>query len=123
MEFIPSCFIIHPAKHDWGYSILFMLQTGGAFARLYWYEDDDKNVYLDMLSVIPDIQNHGWGKLLQQVRENVGRALGFQKSNLWVKKDTWMHEWYIRRGYSDMCDHESEPDSIWMTKDLNPEKS
>lgn len=76
-----------------------------------------------MLSVSPDIRNHGWGTRLQEIRESVATALGGQTMRLWVKKDTWMHEWYLRRGYMDLCDHDSEYDSIWMTKDLNSAKS
>lgn len=119
----PTRWIIQPFQHDWGNQILIMHKNGVAFARLYYYKDDMRSMYLDMLSVIPEKRKMGLGKQLQVMREDIARLMGAHTVQLWVKKDTWMHEWYLRRGYMDMCDHEDEPDAIWMSKDLNPEKS
>ena len=96
-----------------------MEKQGKAFARLYWYDDDDKIVYLDMLSVDQEERGKGLGTKLQEIRENIGRELGAIEACLWVKKNTWMYRWYKRRSYLDWKDHETENNSIWMKKIIN----
>jgi hypothetical protein len=51
------------------------------------------------------------------MREDIGRRLGATYSCLWVKPNTWMHDWYQRRGYTYLKDYEQE-DAVWMRKSL-----
>ena len=90
---------------------------GVAEASLYWYIDDSSTVYLSNLVVHPQFRNKGIGEKLQVIREQIGKDLNANTSCLWVKNGTWMHEWYQRRGYSDLKDHEQKG-FIWMTKPL-----
>lgn len=111
-------FIIHFISDSWGESILLMESNGKAFARIYWYNDDKTSVYLDWLSVNPEIRRKGIGTELQKLRERIGLELGATTSFLWVIKDSWMHDWYLRRGYVDYKDHNNEQNTIWMRKSL-----
>ena len=79
--------------------------------------DDSSTVYLSNLVVYPQFRNKGIGEKLQVFREQIGKDINAKSAFLWVKKGTWMHEWYKRRGYSDLKNHE-QIGFIWMTKPL-----
>ncbi len=111
-------FITHLLESEWGSSLYVMEENGNAYARAYWFKDDKTTIYLDSLSVNSDSRNKGIGLKLQEYREQYGISNGYITSCLWVKKGTWMHEWYKRRGYIDYIDHKNEIDCIWMKKKL-----
>ncbi len=111
-------FILHHKYSDWGSSILIMEETGKAFGRLYQYSDDSTTVYLDWLSVDKEFRRQGIGTELQEIREKIGVELGANTSCLSVQKDTWMHNWYKRRGYEDWKDDENDENFIWMKKPI-----
>lgn len=108
-------FITHFKSDSWGDQIVIMEKRGKAFARIYWYHDDDSTVYLDSLSVDISARKQGIGTELQQLRERMGLLMGASKACLWVKRNTWMHAWYERRGYEYLNEHEEE-NAIWMQK-------
>lgn len=109
-------FIFHLRNDSWGTTIYIMEMRGRAYARVYWMYDEIKVIYLEGLSVNESIRRKGIGKLLQEIREDIGRIIGANTAYLWVKKDSWMHEWYIRRGYVDYKNYIDDSDSIWMKK-------
>lgn len=111
-------FISHVMETEWGSSILIMEKRGKAFGRIYWYNDDDTTVYLDILSVDVDIRKQGIGTELQKIREEIGIQLGAKSSCLWTKKDSWVYDWYQRRGYVYLSEYEGEENSAWMKKEL-----
>jgi len=97
---------------------LFTIKADGvAEASVYWYLDDSSTIYLCNLVVYPQFRNKGIGEKLQVIREQIGKDLNANTSCLWVKNGTWMHEWYQRRGYSYLKDHEQKG-FIWMIKPL-----
>ena len=111
-------FIKHYASSNWGKSILIMEEKGRAFGRIYWYNDDNSSVYLDMLSVKKNSRKKGLGTLLQNIREKIGIKSGAKISWLSVDKNSWMHTWYMRRGYTDCEYNVNEENMIWMKKIL-----
>lgn len=111
-------FIAHPTTSHWGGSVLIMEKNGKAFGRLYWFIEDDTSIYLDWLSVEKDSRKKGMGTELQKIREEMGRAMGAETAYLWVKKDSWMHDWYQRRGYKFYKDYDGEENSVWMEKNI-----
>jgi|GEM_PF-1111550 len=119
---LDSRFISHFYPGDLTSEILIMEKHGNAFARIYWYNDDNETVYLDWLSVDPKFREQGIGKDLQLIREGMGVCLGAKTSCLWVNKDTWMHEWYKRRGYEDWFDRKEQENTIWMRKVINADR-
>lgn len=118
LECISSRFISYYSLEYWGFSISIMEKTGKAFCRLYQFNDYSDTVYLDSLGVDVKIRGQGMGTELQLIRENMGVKLGATMSCLWVRKNTWMHDWYKRRGYEDWKDNENEENAIWMKKML-----
>ena len=110
-------YIVHKKESDWGTAWYFMAPDGHSFARAYVYADDQDNITLDWLSVSPEYRRNGDGTALQLAREALGRQLGCKNSCLWVKKGTWMLEWYKRRGYVEYKEHE-DGESVWMSKRL-----
>ena len=111
-------YITHYSNSNWGDSILIISKSGDAFARIYWYHDDDTTVYLDWLDVDIISRKQGIGTNLQIIREMIGLKLGAKFSCLWVTKGTWMHDWYKRRGYEDWQDYTEEDNAIWMRKQI-----
>jgi len=111
-------FISHSSPNNWGYSVEIMEKKGRAFARIYWYNEDETIVYLDMLDVSESYRKKGIATKLQEMREEIGRKLGATFSYLWVFKDTWMYDWYVRRGYLPIGDYENEKNAVWMKKKL-----
>lgn len=114
---ISNDYIVHHGFDECGHSILFMEKRGLAFCRLFWYNDDEKTVYIDFLSVDESIRKKGVGTKLKEITEDLGRRLKADNAILSVVKESWMHEWYKRRGYSDYYKHEDEK-LIWMIKSL-----
>ena len=91
-----------------------------AYARMYWFHDDPKSVYSNSLSVENDEREQGLRTKMQILREQIGIELGATHSFLWVKRNSWMHDWYKRRGYEDFTDYVDDDSSIiWMQKELN----
>lgn len=111
-------FIRHHMPTAWGGAILIMERRGKAFVRIYWFADDKGTVCIDWLSVDAEIRKRGVGTALLEACEAEGRSLGATTACLWVRKETWMHEWYKRLGYKDLRDNEAEENAIWMDKRL-----
>lgn len=109
-------FICHFNQEYWGLEVLIMERNGMAFARIYWCDDDKNSVYLNWLSVVPEIRNQGVATQLQEMREEIGRRLGYENAYLQVEEGSWMHEWYKRRGYKDCDGEEKQENLIWMNK-------
>ena len=87
--------------------------------HVYWYNDDNTTIYLESLSVLSKFRNQGIGAEMLSIAEIIGvklRATTVCLWVLWVREDTWVHDWYIRIGYKDWKDHETEINAVWMKK-------
>lgn len=98
--------------------IWIMEKTNLASARIWWLSDNTTVVYLDSLRVESASRKKGLGTELQEMRENIGRALGAHIARLSVKKDSWMHGWCERRGYKDYRFDSNCNYYVWMQKSL-----
>lgn len=110
--------ITHTTENDWGGSILVMEKDGKAFCRTYWFNDDSNTVYFDWLNVKKENRMNGIGIYLLNLHLETAIKHGAINSCLWVKKSTWVHDWYERMGYIDYKDHKNEENAIWMKKHL-----
>lgn len=106
--------IIH---ETWGDII--ELANNNVSGNLYWYHDDNKNIYISSLKVKTNIKQQGFGTKLLDNIEKIGKCLGATFSCLWVEKNSWMQEWYKRKGYEDYIDKNKK--YIWMKKRLKNE--
>lgn len=118
LKTIDKEYILHPNSNLIWSSILIMEKTGKSYGRIYWYHDDKTSVIIDSLSVLPEYRRQGLGTKMQEIREFIGKQLGVNNIYLWVKQDTWMHDWYLRRGYNDYQEYFDEVNAIWMKKTL-----
>lgn len=112
-------FIIHITENEWGGSILVMEKRGVAFCRTYWFNDEDDSIYFDWLDVDKLVRKCGLGTIMLDMHLKIAEDLGIKKSILWVKKNTWVCDWYKRRGYEYLKDYEKEENAIWLQKILN----
>ena len=98
-------------------TIYYMAKDGISFGYLYWYNHQEKDVLtLAGLSVAEKHRKKGLGTELQKIREKFAKDNGFKKTQLWVRKGTWMYDWYLRRGYK--YDSEYDEHNDWLKKDL-----
>lgn len=115
LDKVGSLFILHSSQESWGGSVLIMEKKGRAFCRTYWYADDNSTVYFDWLSVDKDAQKRGLATKLLNAHIKTAGENGVA-SCLWVKKGTWVHEWYKRKGYVSFKDNENEVNGVWLRK-------
>lgn len=106
-------FICHTSNSDWGVSILVMEKNGKAFARTYWYYDDESTIYFDWLSVEKDMRRKGIATKLLNAHIDLAQMFK-KKSVLIVKKDSWMCKWYKRKGYKDFIEDKEDNGNIWL---------
>lgn len=112
-------FIRHESYPEWGHSIYIMESSGFGFVRVYYYYCNYcPFMYLDMLSVDNSHRNMGLGQALLDDAEQIAYNYNVSEIRLFVKKDSWMHDWYERNGYVDNHLHDYEPDCIWMYKKI-----
>ena len=115
-------FIQHTNEDKDGFSFSIMEQEGNAFGHAYIYKVNNSVIFLDMLSVSPEYRRQGIGTKLQELREQLGRDYGAEFSKLFVNKDSWLCEWYKRRGYDFNGFRHHRPDHVWMIKNLYPSR-
>ena len=115
-------FIQHTNEDKDGFSFSIMEQEGNAFGYAYIYKVNNSVIFLDMLSVSPEYRRQGIGTKLQELREQIGREYGAEFSKLFVNKDSWLCEWYKRRGYDFNGFRHHRPDHVWMIKNLYPSR-
>lgn len=110
--------IVHIRREDDITSILIMAKNGHSFARIYWFYDDEYKIYFEGLSVSPEFRKLGLGNKLLSIFEDIAKKLLFKNLLLFVKKDSWLFDWYVRKGYKQYRNHKNQLDCIWMQKKL-----
>ena len=115
-------FIQHTNEDKDGFSFSIMEQEGNAFGHAYIYKVNNSVIFLDMLSVSPEYRRQGIGTKLQELREQIGRDYGAKFSKLFVNKNSWLCEWYKRRGYDFNGFRHHLPNHVWMVKNLYPSR-
>jgi len=105
-------FITHYDKTDWGVSVHMIEESGRAYARTYWYDDDKTVVILEGLHVDKEARGNGIASKLLDLHIQIAKDNN-ASSQLKVKEGTWVHEWYKRRGYKDYVKCK-ESNDIWL---------
>jgi GNAT superfamily N-acetyltransferase len=111
-------FICHLSKEDWGFSIMVMEKEGKAFSRTYFLNDDKNSIYFDWLNVDENYRELGLATELLDTHIKVSDYFKLE-SMIWVEKNTWIEDWYMRKGYEYYCEYDEK--SNWLIKNKNQE--
>lgn len=122
-------YIFHKADLDWGWSIIIMDKKGKSTIQIYLITENtiERNIALQSLSVCIEDRNKGLATKILDLAIDICKELGFSKVYLWVEKDTWQMDWYIRRGFETYDYEEKHAENedcinydkqIWLRKDL-----
>lgn len=81
-------------------TVLCMFENGKIIACVYLEKKDEETCYLGMLTVKPDMQDRGLGRVMLEAAEDFARQWGMKRMILGVlcTRDSLM-AWYERRGY------------------------
>lgn len=63
------------------------------------YEDDPNTCILTHLLVDEDHRQKGYGTKALEQAEMIAKDLGCNVIQLMVETDSWMHDWYLKKGY------------------------
>lgn len=88
---------------------------------LYLYKDDPNTIYLADLYVDNSVRNKGIGTLIMQICDYIAMQLKVSRLILFVRKDSWVRNWYSRLGYKKIKDFNILPplnNTLWMEKEL-----
>lgn len=86
---------------------------------LYMYDDDENTMYLSNIFVKRSERNQGLGDSILMSADELARRVNAKQIILTVKDDSFMHNWYKRRGYEDLEDNYERRGYVWMIKHLN----
>lgn len=85
---------------------------------LYMYDDDPKTAYLSNVFVDEKMRGNGIGNTILDKADEMARKIGAETLCLKVKRDSFVHQWYRRKGYVDFQPDNDDKDHIWMKKKL-----
>ena len=119
LKIISDAFVAHFNESGWGDSIFIMGKSGESFCRMYQYANDDESIVFDSLSVDPASRKEGIGTALLDLAYELGKAAGAKRIYLQVVKETWVHDWYARKGYTHFKDNENDKTKVWLYKPID----
>ena len=83
---------------------------------IYRYDDDKKTIYLSNVFVDEERRKEGIGNSILNATDKIAKKMNADSICLKVKRETFVHEWYKRHGYSDLCTDDEDKDFMWMVK-------
>lgn len=92
-------FIKHVNEWYWGKSMTIVMDNGLAFVTINLYDDEPKYANISGLTVHKIIRHHGYGTIMLKEAEQEIKKLGYNTIYLACQKDSWIEEWYKRKGY------------------------
>lgn len=103
---------------DFG-KVWYVNSSDGAFRfAIYRYDDDIETVYLSNVFVSKAKRGQGYGNIILNATDNIAREMDAKSICLKVKKDSFVHEWYTRHGYTDIEIDTDDTSYEWMKKDV-----
>ena len=83
---------------------------------IYRYDDDKKTIYLSNVFVDEEHRREGFGNSILNVADKIAKKMNADSICLKVKRESFVHEWYKRYGYSDLCVDDEDKEFMWMVK-------
>ena len=85
---------------------------------LYVYSDEPEIIYLSNVFVNKDSRGKGLGNDILRKAEVEARKMGGAYLRLKCLSSFWVHVWYGKHGYSDLCVDNNDVSYIWMEKKI-----
>lgn len=85
---------------------------------LYAYSDEHDIIYLSNVFVDKDSRGKGLGNGILRKAEMEARKMGGKYLRLKCLSSFWVHVWYGKHGYSDLCVDNNDVNYIWMEKKI-----
>lgn len=82
---------------------------------LYVYSDEPEIIYLSNVFVDKDSRGKGFGNDILRKAEVEARKMGGAYLRLKCLSTAWVHEWYGKHGYLDLC-ADDDVSYFWMEK-------
>lgn len=102
---------------NWG--VIFDYLCDECSFSLHRYDVDSSTFYLSSVHVKPEFREQGIGNsILDKAEKDVIEFYKADTLALKCHKESWMHKWYERHGYKDMCEDEWNDNFVWMYKNL-----
>lgn len=112
-------FDVREESTDWG-TVWYITDNGESLRfALHMYDDDPDTVYLTSVFVKEQYRKLGLGNVILSMAEDIGKQLDAKVIMLNVLKNSFMHDWYERHGYSDFVVNDEDLNYIWMKKSLS----
>lgn len=113
-KLIPNDFIFHYQPLDWGEEVVIMKTDGLAICRFYVFSERDNELYIEGLSVDPQIQKRGIGTSLIKICHLIAKESNREIIHLFALRGSWMYMWYIRMGYEFYSKNSNMPGYDWL---------
>lgn len=115
-------YICHHSITDFGGEIHVMHVFGISYMKMYWYNDNEKELYMADLNVSQDSRENGIGNHMLKMFCLVGQAMEIEQLTLAVIESSWMYKWYVRNEFwnNKLAKHD-DADKVWLDKKLNNE--
>ena len=88
------------------------------YARIFIeiYDDEPNECVLTHLYTLESHRKKGYGKQALSEAESIAKELGCHTAHLKVETGSWMHQWYLRCGYS--WNKNADEGYTWLIKKL-----
>lgn len=107
-------FIYHYQSTDWGEEIVMMKDDGLAMCKVYVFSDRENDLYIEGLSVDPQIRKGGIGTTLIKTCHLIAEESNRETIYLFALRDSWMYRWYARMGYIFHSVNHNMPGYDWL---------
>ena len=105
--------VLETERTSWGIRYNYSSPPYFGFS-LYIYNDDPKTLYLSNVHVSHFYRGRGFGNNLLEFVFKESKKLGTQSIRLKVLRESFMYDWYSRKGFTDLCNDEEDEKYIWM---------
>jgi GNAT superfamily N-acetyltransferase len=108
-------FIVH--INDERDSAIIMEKHGVGMIRMI--QESDNTMYLDYLSVVPFWRNKKLGTKLLAIAELSSSIINVSTIIIMIKNDTWLIDWYLRKGYQRFEDSNRPDNEEYNSKGMS----
>lgn len=106
-------------KTDWGEQKMFANKDNTIRFALYFYYDDLKTIYFSNLFIDKKYRNKGYADKILEYIFTYAKRHKYTSIILNVIKNSWMENWYKRKGFYFIADCGDDYEgNVWLKKEL-----